>query len=494
MQSSPGASPSAASPSAEVSVAAVETGALSGVVTTEAGTPIANVTVELQTWEDSISTVTDAQGAYLFAPVAANSYVVGFDPPKDSGLLAEYYDNANSFWDATWVPVTAGHTTANIDAVLSPGGIISGQVTDQAGHPLADVSVEADSGYFLTQTTTDAEGRYHIQGLPTQSYQVTFVPPVASGLMSEYFDDVFDPADATLVPVVAGQVLPDVDAALAPGGTISGRVTRPDGQPVPDLWVEASGASLSQFVATDADGRYRVPGLPTGDYRIRFHPAPSTGLFAEFYDNAPDAAQATLVPLVVGETVENIDAVLAEGSLISGTVTTSSGDPAAGVTVGAYSTTGASGASALGETRTDNNGGYKMLLHPGTYVVSFTPPPQGNLVGEFYDNSPDYAGASRVTAITGQPVTGVDATLAAAGRITGTVIADDGTPVSEATVTAIPTTGGNLPLAITQADGTYAVRDVPPGSYIVKFSPPVSWTPPPSPLLLQYFGGTASYE
>ena len=100
-QSSPSATPSAANPSAEVSVAAVETGALSGVVTTEAGTPIENVTVELRTWDDSISTVTDAQGAYLFATVAVNSYVVSFDPTKDSGLLAEYFDNANSFWDAT---------------------------------------------------------------------------------------------------------------------------------------------------------------------------------------------------------------------------------------------------------------------------------------------------------------------------------------------------------------------------------------------------------
>ena len=64
---------------------------------------------------------------------------------------------------------------------------------------------------------------------------------------------------------------------------------------------------------TDALGGYTVEGLPTGDYRVQFHPLPGTDLVVEYYDDATSHEQATLVAVTVGETVEGIDAVLTEG-------------------------------------------------------------------------------------------------------------------------------------------------------------------------------------
>jgi hypothetical protein len=54
-------------------------------------------------------------------------------------------------------------------------------------------------------------------------------------------------------------------------GTIYGRATY-DGEPVPGVTVTLASISLqgSNTAVTDADGRYRIPYLPPGQYRIEF--------------------------------------------------------------------------------------------------------------------------------------------------------------------------------------------------------------------------------
>src|ERR1700686_2685351 len=53
-------------------------------------------------------------------------------------------------------------------------GSIQGHVTDEAGHSMAGVSVPAasPSGHF--STTSDAGGFYSLNGLPVDTYTVTF--------------------------------------------------------------------------------------------------------------------------------------------------------------------------------------------------------------------------------------------------------------------------------------------------------------------------------
>jgi iron complex outermembrane recepter protein len=50
--------------------------------------------------------------------------------------------------------------------------------------------------------------------------------------------------------------------------TLSGRLTGPDGMPIADARVEV--VEVHRHVTTDADGRYRVAGLPSGVYRVSF--------------------------------------------------------------------------------------------------------------------------------------------------------------------------------------------------------------------------------
>jgi hypothetical protein len=55
-------------------------------------------------------------------------------------------------------------------------------------------------------------------------------------------------------------------------GTISGRVTMADGSPLPGVTVEARSPVLPQarVTTTNANGEYRFPVLPPGDYRVQF--------------------------------------------------------------------------------------------------------------------------------------------------------------------------------------------------------------------------------
>ena len=88
--------------------------------------------------------------------------------------------------------------------------------------------------------------------------------------------------------------------------------------------MSAFGPSSSGFFSnTPADGKYRIGGLRTGDYRVRFTDCVPDGVnyVAEYYDDVAAYEDANLVPVRVGRTKSRIDAVLDLGAVISGTVT-----------------------------------------------------------------------------------------------------------------------------------------------------------------------------
>ena len=62
--------------------------------------------------------VTDANGRYALAGLAARTYVIGFDAGRPYGM--QYYDQQASFSTAEPVSVTGGSTTAAIDAAFGP--------------------------------------------------------------------------------------------------------------------------------------------------------------------------------------------------------------------------------------------------------------------------------------------------------------------------------------------------------------------------------------
>ena len=138
---------------------------------------------------------------------------------------------------------------------------------------------------------------------------------------------------AALVPTAA-------PVAAAPGdGAIAGRLTEVGtGDALPDLCVRAYDASLGRIDSetvsdgedtTSTNGRYRVTGLdPADEYKLFFGCdfAPEREKhIVEWFSNRSSYRRADPVPVLPGQTTEDIDASLRLGGVISGHVRPSRG-------------------------------------------------------------------------------------------------------------------------------------------------------------------------
>ena len=384
--------------------------------------------------------------------------------------IADTWNNRIRMVDALSVSNATADSVANAPGskvkAVSPGGTITGMVTYN-GNPVVNMAVYAsDTGATgnYGSAFTDATGNYIIVDLAAGSYKVSFDGPSA-GYISQYYNNAPDAASATPVSVTIGATTSGIDAALALGGSITGRVTY-NGNPVANLAVYAS-AGTAGIGITDSAGNYSIAGLPAGSYLVSFD-GPSSGYTAQWYNNATDAASATLVTVAIGVATTGIDAALLQGGSITGRVTYN-GNPVANMAVYANDTT-AAGAS--GGAFTDSVGNYKIAGLPArSYRVYFDGPSVGCNV-QYYNNVPDAASATPVSVTVGVATTGIDAALVLGGSITGRVTYN-GNPVANMAVYAYATTPtGTSAGAFTDAAGNYAIKGLPAGSYQVSFDGP----------------------
>ena len=147
------------------------------------------------------------------------------------------------------------HGVNLIFSQILPVGAITGTVTNHDGQPVPDALVEA-AGDGHGSTFTDDDGRYELQGLDPGSYALSVTPPAAAHLMM----------DSQPVSVSAGQSI-TADFVLDSAGTIDGRVTDANGDPVPGVHLFVTGYETPQF-QTDEDGRYAIPALVEGLYTL----------------------------------------------------------------------------------------------------------------------------------------------------------------------------------------------------------------------------------
>ena len=136
----------------------------------------------------------------------------------------------------------------------------------------------------------------------------------------------------------------------------------------------------------------------------------------------------------------------------------------------------------LGESAiTDSSGSYAVSgLPPGTYSVEFWDG-AGDHVTEYYSDQPDESTATPVVVNADTTTTGIDASLAIAGRIAGAVTDWSGNPIEGIDVGAWSTDGSILYEAdATDIDGNYVIERLAGGSYEIAFSDitgvyPIEW-------------------
>jgi Carboxypeptidase regulatory-like domain len=242
-------------------------------------------------------------------------------------------------------------------------GRISGQVIeDGTNTPVVDAHVIVlFDGNFApvvtpTETVTDRNGRYHLDNLPAGRYRIAaqkagFAPPM-------------DPSTMRMFEVSAGKDLEGLIVWLGRGGTISGRVLDPLGQPLAEVRVMAllkrlessdrpadltdAGAPLlvpADQSQTNDLGEFRTVGLSPGDYVIVANPpsaldgatssSATTIMTSTFFPGTADVSDAQAVTVKAGQMVSDltIQLVTVPAFQVSGVVVDEAGAPVAGTMV-----------------------------------------------------------------------------------------------------------------------------------------------------------------
>ena len=366
----------------------------------------------IETW---LGTLPDSY-MYLYGPDnPATPIELDDDDGTGSASKIWRYLSAGTYY----VTITAfsstqtGTNTISVVSTSDPGGI-SGRVTNTSAVGIQNIRVHV---YDLNQDSlgyvnTDASGNYTFSGLPGGNYKVYFND---NGLnyFPEWYNDKSDFNVADQVPVTAGSTTPNINAQLATGGQVSGRVTNTSAVGI--RYIRASVFNLdNSFMGsawTNASGDYTITGLTSGSYKVFFYPTPySLNYLSEWYNDKADFSTADQVAVTAGNTTSNINAQLAAGGSISGQVTDTSAAGIQYILVDVYDLAN----HYLDFAFTDASGNYTLSgLPSGNYKVFFAE--TLNYLTEWYNDKGDFATADQVAVTAGSTTPNINAQLAAGG-------------------------------------------------------------------------------
>jgi Carboxypeptidase regulatory-like domain len=220
---------------------------------------------------------------------------------------------------------------------------------------------------------------------------------------------------------------------------------------------------------TSGSGSY-AGALPAGEYLVEF--VPKAPYAFQYYKDAQSPETATRVLFREGEH-KPLDAELAQGNSISGTVTSAaSGDELPTIEVTLYEAKAPN--SVVATTTTNEHGGYEIATLPkGEYLLGFKASflTSLNVAPQFYEDRPRFDEASTLHLTEGQHVA-ISPKLTIGGSISG-VVTDAVThaPVSGVSVLAF-TVGGKIPtsVALTSSNGEYTLPGLGDEEVVVYFA------------------------
>jgi hypothetical protein len=294
-------------------------GLVTGTVTDSEGNPLAGVGVAVawapgtgaSDWDDVYIGETSPAGHYAISVAPGTVWVYVFG---DDGHVGEWFDDVDSFDDATALSLPDGGTvTAN--AELTAFGQVGGHVDLAAGDPLARAVALLDpvTGAVLDRTGIDPNGDYTFRWVAPGSYKVAFNRLSGFAVSGAQFWD-SEPEHAGTgvadeVTVGEGELVTGIDATLVEGGHITGSLEDVAGDPLV-CRVQAftsGGALVTRSVMSGSDGTFDIGGLSTGSYLVRVVPSGACHSGTQYRTDgggplAGSAAQADPVPVTLGGT------------------------------------------------------------------------------------------------------------------------------------------------------------------------------------------------
>jgi protocatechuate 3,4-dioxygenase beta subunit len=276
-------------------------------------------------WLYKSYTWTDGNGNYSLTGLPTGQYALLV---QAGGYASEWYDNTYDQMHDTRVQVTAPNNTPNINFSLAPGGAISGHVqSSDNGTPISGASIRIYENGKQTGLSnmcgvagTNASGNYSTFGLSPGDYAVQVKVP---GYATRWYSGTYNPIEATSVEVNVGAITPGINFSIAPGASISGHIQDANtGAGIERVVVFVFDCDLVDlmpdkfpaydFVWTDQNGDYVIPGLVAGEYQVAAAPAGILGYSGQRYEGCVSVAPPV--------NVSNIDFSLECGGYISGYV------------------------------------------------------------------------------------------------------------------------------------------------------------------------------
>lgn len=413
------------------------TGAVTGVVSNGGGNPAGSVFVDLRTSNSSFyrSLTTTASGAatgqFLFPDVPAGTYILEAREPSSSVITS-----------AT-VTVTVNQTTTQNLTLIGIGTLqIQVNFASGSGAPSSQVNIAeaVRGGGFRFLGYTDASGRINATSVAVGNFTLRAYNPNNTSLFTDLTGNVPSHGSTQTVTVV-----------LPATGIITGHVTRANGTPVFQSFVEVLDATTFNrfsYTYTDSNGAYTITQLPANRaLTVRAHHPTDSSIFRDKLNQTIPSDGATLT----------VDAALPAIANLSVTVLRSDGQPFPGTRIDVR-TVLSTYFQFFGYA--DSNGvvtNANFFVPEGAFSVLARDP---NTFG-----SRGSAAGTILPANDGQvvPVT-VNAPLS--GNVTGTVFAADGqTPLASAYLELLDRDSGNqLNTRYSDSNGQYTFASVVAGA------------------------------
>lgn len=499
-------------------------GIISGLVLADDSTPVVGAyLLAMQVYFDSTATdstkldsmlfnyygkaMSDENGKYIITGLPPGQYFIRAEVWSRWSYSVEWYQDANSWTEATAIPVQADSEITGIDfklEYLMASGSIKGLVTDTQGIPIANAYVQAQSvdqgstrPMIWASATTDSNGYYQLQELPNDSYYVSVWAQSGWQYVQRWWPDAETIENAQAVTLGNGTTPETIDFRLPlvrGSAVIAGYVKSREGKFISGANVYVSPArqdvySLWAYGYSDSTGYYKIENLPAGTYIASCFAWDFDRFGQQWYNQADSLAAATPIVLTERERRTDIHFTLDLKPMfgsVAGTVIDSLTGlpmPRALIQITAQYQDWTSLRPYYNwsyNAVSDENGKFRLDgLWRGTYMVAV----YSDGAMQYYDNA-CVAEWAKLIEVVGGEITEVKLDLVprndGTGVITGTVLSEwDQTPFEIAVITARPAiTAAVYPqselfyTAVTQKDGSYALKGLPPGEYyVMSFAP-----------------------
>jgi hypothetical protein len=150
-----------------------------------------------------------------------------------------------------------------VELVAVPAARMTGRVVAEDGEPVVGVSLELHGETrtprkHVAATSSGLDGRFVFDALAPQPAPVELVADC--GPMHAIADEKFT--------IAAGETIEDVTLTLPRAASVEGRVVDASGRPKAGVVIGALREKERPFTLTDAQGRFRLIGLSTGDHEL----------------------------------------------------------------------------------------------------------------------------------------------------------------------------------------------------------------------------------